>query len=699
MKKFLLVCLFILFTSNLLFAQSTLSAGDIAIIGFNFDNPDEFAFVALIDLESGTQINFTDNGWQASGSFRGGEGTDTWTASSAISAGTIVTVNPSSMALSSSGDQILAYQGTEESPTFIYALNSEGTGWQSDATSSNTSALPTGLTNGSTAIALDEIDNSVYDMSTTEGTQNELLTAISNTSNWSGSDSERQTMPSGSFTVTQGTTTTVQFTASSASVSEGSGTYNLDVSITNPDGINDTSADVVLISGSAADIDNYTTQSVTFPAGSSDNQTVTITITDDSEVEGNETLTFELQNVTGGNSAAAGTPSQFDLTIEDNDLPNAWINEIHYDNDGTDENEGVEVVIENPGSYTLADFTVTLYNGSGGSSYDTKTINNFTSGNTEGNFTLYYYAYPENGIQNGPDGIALDYKGNLIQFLSYEGNFAATDGPANGQTSTDIGVEETGSTLSTQSMQLTGNGTQYSDFTWQADLTQTWGTQNDGGDQSLPVELTTFAAFAGDGQIILRWQTASEINNAGFIILRSTEELSGYKQVDSYRDNPDLKGAGTTSAENNYNWIDRNVSNNLTYWYKLVDVDINGRRTEHGPVAAAPGAENSEINQMQGVLPEKFDLRQNYPNPFNPQTSVRFDLPMIDDGMLYVRLEIFDLVGRKVRTLISGEIPCGSYTVRWNGLNEQGRPLPSGIYFYRLATAHYSKSRKMVLAR
>jgi|GEM_PF-3712236 len=125
--------------------------------------------------------------------------------------------------------------------------------------------------------------------------------------------------------------TTVQFAAAADTANEGDGTYELVVTITNPDPSNATTADVVLTSGDPADIGNYTTQTVTFPAGSSDNQTVTITITDDSEVEGDEAFVFELQNVSGGNNAAVGTPSQFTLTIEDNDhaaVPDIVINEI-----------------------------------------------------------------------------------------------------------------------------------------------------------------------------------------------------------------------------------------------------------------------------------------------------------------------------------------------------------------------------------
>ncbi len=118
--------------------------------------------------------------------------------------------------------------------------------------------------------------------------------------------------------------TTVQFKNSSGSVLETSGTYNLDVTISYPSSSTATTADVVLISGDPADIDGYTTQTVTFPAGSSSDQTVVISITNDGITEGDETLTFELQNVNGGNSATVGTPSQFDLTIMESHAGNYY---------------------------------------------------------------------------------------------------------------------------------------------------------------------------------------------------------------------------------------------------------------------------------------------------------------------------------------------------------------------------------------
>ena len=124
----------------------------------------------------------------------------------------------------------------------------------------------------------------------------------------------------GSFFI-EPTFTEVNFAAATASVNEGDGTYDVVLNIVGEDALNATTVDVVLTSGSAADINNYTTQQVVFPAADASDQTVTLTITDDGDIEGDEVLTFTLQNISGGNSAVIGAQSTIDLTIADNDFP------------------------------------------------------------------------------------------------------------------------------------------------------------------------------------------------------------------------------------------------------------------------------------------------------------------------------------------------------------------------------------------
>ena len=156
----------------------------------------------------------------------------------------------------------------------------------------------------------------------------------------------------------------------------------------------------------------------------------------------------------------------------------AWVNEIHYDNSGGDTGEGVEIVIRDIATYPLSNWSVELYNGSNGAKYGTIDFTSPTSQESRNGFTIAWKT--KSGIQNGaPDGLALVYNSStLVQFLSYEGQITATDGTANGETSTDIGVNETGSTSSGHSLQLSGSGSIYSDFSWQSAGANTAGSIN-----------------------------------------------------------------------------------------------------------------------------------------------------------------------------------------------------------------------------
>jgi|TARA_R100000365_G_C2748188_1_gene79126 hypothetical protein len=153
-----------------------------------------------------------------------------------------------------------------------------------------------------------------------------------------------------------------------------------------------------------------------------------------------------------------------------------FINEIHYDNVGTDVGEAIEIA--GPAGTDLTGWSLVLYNGANGASYNTRALSGTIadSGNGFGFVTL---TYPTNGIQNGaPDGVALVNNGVVVQFLSYEGTFLAVGGPADGLTSTNIGVEETSSTPIGFSLQLGGTGSTYTDFTWQTESAETFGSIN-----------------------------------------------------------------------------------------------------------------------------------------------------------------------------------------------------------------------------
>ncbi|MFK5890100.1 MAG: T9SS type A sorting domain-containing protein [Flavobacteriaceae bacterium] len=216
MRRFFLYLLlgFSLIYSFQSFSQTTLAAGDVAITSFNTDGDDEFSFVLLKDITSGTKIYFTENGWDDDANGGGvaptwgttGEGTLTWTSTSAMSCGTeiqVITpklnatlmVSAGSISKSGtwgpgpSGDAIIVYQGTakptdgSEVTAFLWAFNSGSSGFVPDAASNTTTSLPTGLTEGANAVYGGTSDNYKYDCSTL-GAVASLKTALATAGNF-----------------------------------------------------------------------------------------------------------------------------------------------------------------------------------------------------------------------------------------------------------------------------------------------------------------------------------------------------------------------------------------------------------------------------------------------------------------------------------------------------------------------------------
>jgi hypothetical protein len=211
MKK--LYFLFILLiSSSVSFGQGL---GDFIITGYNSDGTDGVSFITVVDIPLGAKIAFTDNGWFATGDFRGGEGTGVWTTTAIVPAGTEVaidfaaktastgeTLTGSSPNLSGGGDQVFIYDNDNAPDSnanqsgFIAAIHMDTATWGSDATTSNNSALPSIFTNETDAFSLPEVDNAVYNctIGTTAQTEAALRASIYDTNNWTTSNSANQTL-------------------------------------------------------------------------------------------------------------------------------------------------------------------------------------------------------------------------------------------------------------------------------------------------------------------------------------------------------------------------------------------------------------------------------------------------------------------------------------------------------------------------
>ena len=134
-------------------------------------------------------------------------------------------------------------------------------------------------------------------------------------------------------------------------------------------------------------------------------------------------------------------------------------------------------------------------------------------------------------------------------------------------------------------------------------------------------------------------------------------------------------------GQNDYVWFDGTADRAGDYAYRLGLV--------------REGLESSsQAVQILGVAP-RFALHGNQPNPFNPHTVIRFELP----ERASTTLDIFHVRGHHVRRLVYGMFDAGPRSAQWDGTDDRGRPVPSGLYLYRLTSGRYTASQRMLLLR
>ena len=213
-----------------------------------------------------------------------------------------------------------------------------------------------------------------------------------------------------------------------------------------------------------------------------------------------------------------------------------------------------------------------------------------------------------------------------------------------------------------------------------------YGKLNAGSDTSLPVELSSFTATTSDGQITLRWVTQTEVNNVGFGIYRSEAKDGNYDKISF------VSGAGNTAMPRDYQFVDKEAEAGKPYFYYLEDIDIAGEKSKSDIIkVVVPPAR---------FVPGAFRLLQNYPNPFNPEMWIPFDLAT--DANVTIR--IYDVKGQLVRQLNLSEQKAGSYLGKenaayWNGKDQLGQSVSSGLYFYMLKAGSFVATRRMVILK
>lgn len=358
---------------------------------------------------------------------------------------------------------------------------------------------------------------------------------------------------------------------------------------------------------------------------------------------------------------------------------NAWINEFHYDNSGSDVNEFVEIVIENAHFFALSDFALVLYNGNGGTVYQTHTLDTFSEGTKVGNYTFYAKYIP--GIQNGaPDGMALCYQSHLVQLLSYEGTFTAADGCAAGVLSTDIGVMESGSTPQNASLQLTGSGARYADFTWSGPATASPGAPNT--DQ----ELTSSCTLAMLGRLeVINASTARAqiIGTDGILVVENSPTQPNLNlQLVNVTDG---SGTSTFTETSPGRWAFTASGPAPTEGWAYYQRINTGDRLNQFFLQVSTVCPGEPDGMLQAHLDPSFDFSASppttfavlaaAPNPFHTRTVLTVALPQTAQ----VSARVLDLLGREVASVLNASLPAGMHSLTW-----EPDGLSNGIYLLRL---------------
>ena len=204
----------------------------------------------------------------------------------------------------------------------------------------------------------------------------------------------------------------------------------------------------------------------------------------------------------------------------------------------------------------------------------------------------------------------------------------------------------------------------------------------------LPVELTSFTASVLGGKVTLSWQTATEVNNYGFEVERTSPRPSLYEGEGGeagrgWEKIGFVQGHGNSNSVKEYSFTDK-PNGGTKFKYRLKQIDNDGKY------------EYSKEIEIDLGMPNEFSLSQNYPNPFNPSTTIRYSIPNViaSEAKQSVVLKVYDILGNVVATLVNENKAAGNYEVKYDASN-----LSSGIYFYKLQSGSFVQTKKFLLIK
>ena len=210
--------------------------------------------------------------------------------------------------------------------------------------------------------------------------------------------------------------------------------------------------------------------------------------------------------------------------------------------------------------------------------------------------------------------------------------------------------------------------------------------------QDLPPQTPkNFTGNAGTTAVFLSWTTNTESDLYYYILFRS--ESAGVPA-----DSVHVRAYLTATDSEAVTFIDSTVIPQRSYFYALVAVDSSLLASSAAPEVQLLA---TDVDDHSVQLPIQFDLQQNYPNPFNTATAIVYNLPPIGAQPASIQLIIYNTLGQTVRVLVDEKQFPGRHIAYWDGNDEAGSPVSSGVYLYRLEVMgiDYARNKKMVLVK
>ncbi|MBN2016693.1 MAG: T9SS type A sorting domain-containing protein [Candidatus Cloacimonetes bacterium] len=337
---------------------------------------------------------------------------------------------------------------------------------------------------------------------------------------------------------------------------------------------------------------------------------------------------------------------------------------------------------------TSTSFVVAYYDGSGNSIVGT------VSGSTISYGSEYtFHSEPSGGTDYpttarlGPTHFIVACKG-LPGYTTGYARVGFVDG-----TTISYGEQGDFNSGQTEDLYVIAQDAKHAIFTYTDVGNSSYGTARVGTiETTLPIVLSTFTAQFINNTPTIHWSTQTETDNMGWFIYRSEENNFSSAEVISEM----IEGQGTTTLQSNYVFEDSMLDPEIgdTYYYWLESIDYSGMVHHYNNVAVLTIPDEGNSGHSGIAEPEYFGLLQNEPNPVISSTRISFNLP--ETGL--IDLAIYNLKGQLVKTLYSGN--TSKHTVMWDGKDEQGKEIESGVYFYKMVmNGKTVDTKKLILLR